>query len=86
MSLHSNAGSHASIHFSVLVSSYFSYNNWAFSEILSGLLHSLRSRLSFWKTAGKIGGTFLPQEGSLECKYPEYKVVHKEEQLFLELE
>lgn len=47
MSLHSNAGSHGSSHFTVLVSSRSSYNNWAFSEILFGSLHSLRSRLSF---------------------------------------
>lgn len=86
MPLHSNAGSDASIHFSVLVSLYSSYINWAFSEIIFGSLHSLRSRLSFWKTAGEMGHTFLPQEGSLESKCPEYKVVHKEEQLFLELE
>lgn len=36
--------------------------------------------------SGKIGGTFLSQGGSLEYKHSEYKVFHKEEQLFLELE
>lgn len=59
MLLQSNTGIHASMNFSVLVNSCSSYNNWSFGEILFGSLHSLRTRLSFWRTAGKIGGTFF---------------------------